>query len=96
MSYLEKLELRIQNSTSLLCVGLDPHQSQLPEPTALAAKSFCIKIIEETHEFAAAFKPNIAFFEALGAEGFLALQEVIAAIPKDIPVILDCKRGDID
>ena len=44
---------------------------------------------------AVAFKPNAAFFEALGAEGFAALRQVIAAVPDDVPVVLDAKRGDI-
>jgi len=55
-----------------------------------------LNIIEETHEFAACYKPNVAFFEQFGAEGYQALQEVIKAIPEDIPILLDCKRGDID
>lgn len=44
---------------------------------------------------AAAYKPNIAFFEALGPEGWKALGEVVGLIPPDIPVLLDAKRGDI-
>lgn len=55
----------------------------------------CIRLIDLTSEFACAFKPNSAFFEAHGAEGLAALREVIAHVPKDIPVILDAKRGDI-
>jgi uridine monophosphate synthetase len=55
-----------------------------------------LKIIHESHEYAAAFKPNIAFFECFGEAGFAALKEVMQAIPKDIPILLDCKRGDID
>lgn len=46
-------------------------------------------------QYAAAYKPNAAFFEAFGAAGATALHEVIAHIPSDIPVILDGKRGDI-
>ena len=56
---------------------------------------FCLRLIEATWELAAAYKPNAAFFEALGAEGFAALREVISAVPQGIPVILDAKRGDI-
>jgi len=78
-----------------------------------------LDIIQETHSYAAAFKPNSAFFEgtviiwnriyfakysssvkyfspAFGPEGFSALQRIILAIPNEIPVILDSKRGDID
>ena len=76
-------------------MGLDPRISDLAQPTADGMRDFCLQIIEATQDFAAAFKPNSAFFEVFGAAGIQALQEVIAAIPKDIPVILDAKRGDI-
>ena len=64
--------------------------------TADDACDFCIKIISETFDYAAAYKPNSAFFEYFGSKGFEALQKVIEAIPTDIPIILDSKRGDID
>ena len=54
---------------SLLCVGLDPHPSLLPAPTAAAAKDFCLRLIQATADLALAFKPNSAFFEAFGAGG---------------------------
>ncbi len=94
-SFFSSLESRIRAVDSLLCVGLDPHGSDLPEFTADAAKAFCLRLIESTADFAAAFKPNAAFFEVFGPEGIAALQEVIAAVPAGIPVILDAKRGDI-
>ena len=53
------------------------------------------KVIEETAPFAAAYKPNIAYFEAMGAEGVRMLEELLPDVPKEIPVILDVKRGDI-
>jgi uridine monophosphate synthetase len=90
-----RLNQRAESIRSLLCVGLDPHVTQLPHPTANAAKEFCLHIIRETADFALAFKPNIAFFEVFGAEGITALRDVIAAVPDGIPVILDAKRGDI-
>jgi len=91
------LEERVAASSSLLCIGLDPHESQLPVPKDVnTARVFCLDIVAKTHEYAAAFKPNCAFFEAFGAAGVDALKDVIRAIPRDIPVILDCKRGDID
>jgi len=95
MTFIEKLEIRVLSANSLLCVGLDPHPNDLPEKTADAAKKYCLNLIEKTALFAAAFKPNSAFFEAFGADGIAALKAVIAAIPGDIPVILDAKRGDI-
>ena len=75
---------------SLLCVGLDPRGGS---PEALRAD--CLRLITATAPYAAAFKPNYAFFEAFGAEGIAALRDVIAAVPEGIPVILDAKRGDI-
>ncbi len=94
-SFFERLEKRSRAIDSLLCVGLDPHPEELPEQTAEAAKDFCLRIIKATHPYALAFKPNAAFFEALGSEGWVALKEVIDAIPEGIPVVLDAKRGDI-
>lgn len=95
-SFFSLLERRVSSSDSLLCIGLDPHAAQLPEPSAAAALTFCLEIVAKTHPYAAAFKPNCAFFEAFGAAGIEALLEVVRAIPKDVPIILDCKRGDID
>ena len=95
MSFFSNLESRALSIESLLCVGLDPHTADLPAPTAAAARDFCLRLIDATHDLALAFKPNAAFFEVFGAQGWQALQEVIAAVPADIPVILDAKRGDI-
>jgi uridine monophosphate synthetase len=106
-SFFSQLEARVQEANSLLCIGLDPHPDDLPPHEsllarsaieihmALAAKETCIRLIELTADYAAAFKPNIAFFEMWGSRGLMALLDVIAAIPAKIPVILDAKRGDI-
>jgi uridine monophosphate synthetase len=90
MIFFEWLEERSQSIDSLLCVGLDPRSDNVA-----SMRDECFRLIDLTSEFACAFKPNSAFFEAHGAEGVAALQEVIAHVPKDIPVILDAKRGDI-
>jgi uridine monophosphate synthetase len=95
MSFFEYLIKRIQEADSLLCIGLDPHPELLRRPTADEARDFCWRLIEATADQACAFKPNSAFFEVFGAEGWTALREVIAAVPEGIPVILDAKRGDI-
>lgn len=96
------LERRVDDCSSLLCVGLDPHVSDLRAPTADAALDFCLNLVKQTAPYAAAFKPNAAFFEAFGAEGWTALGRVIEAVHEasarigsKIPVILDAKRGDI-
>ncbi|CAG9572089.1 putative OMPDCase-OPRTase [Leishmania major strain Friedlin] len=88
MSFFDLLNARAKRS--LLCVGLDPRAK-----TATAAAEECKRLIEQTHEYAAAYKPNAAFFEFFGAEGWAALSEVIRAVPAGIPVVLDAKRGDI-
>ncbi len=96
------LEKRVDDSSSLLCVGLDPHVSDLQENTAAAALDFCLNLVKQTAPYAAAFKPNAAFFEVFGADGWVALKRVIDSIREEsarmgskIPVILDAKRGDI-
>jgi uridine monophosphate synthetase len=97
-SFFEHLEARARAVDSLLCIGLDPHPADLPAgsaPTPAAARDFCLRLIDATADLAAAFKPNAAFFEDLGPQGWQALAEVIAAVPPEIPVILDAKRGDI-
>lgn len=101
-SFFTFLEKRVDDSSSLLCVGLDPHVSDLPEPTAEAALAFSLNLVKQTARYAAAFKPNAAFFERFGALGWDALKQVIDAIAEEsarlgsmIPVILDAKRGDI-
>lgn len=94
-SFFDFLEQRCRETDSLLCVGLDPHADDLPQHNAIAARDFCLRLIEATSSVASAFKPNSAFFEVFGAEGMQALLDVIAAVPGGIPVILDAKRGDI-
>lgn len=96
------LEKRVDDCSSLLCVGLDPHVSDLPSPTAASALTFSLNLVKQTARYAAAFKPNAAFFEVFGAEGWTALKQVIEAIREEsdrmgsrIPIILDAKRGDI-
>jgi uridine monophosphate synthetase len=95
MSFFARLTQRAQEIDSLLCVGLDPHPDDLDAPTVKAVSEFCHRIIEGTTSIAVAYKPNSAFFEAFGADGISTLKQVISSIPKEIPVILDAKRGDI-
>jgi orotidine 5'-phosphate decarboxylase subfamily 2 len=101
-TFFSLLERRVQDCSSLLCVGLDPHVDDLASPTPEAALDFCTRLVNLTAPYAAAFKPNAAFFEVFGAEGWTALLEVILAIRAQsdrlgsrIPIILDAKRGDI-
>ena len=94
-TFFERLDKRAREIDSLLCVGLDPHPADLPESTAEAALAFCLRLVKATTSLALAYKPNAAFFEAYGAAGWTALRELIKAIPPEIPVLLDAKRGDI-
>ncbi|MBX7210565.1 MAG: orotidine-5'-phosphate decarboxylase [Verrucomicrobiaceae bacterium] len=91
MDFRQKLTARIAASGSNLCVGLDIRADAADDAT----KRQIIQIIEETAPFAAAYKPNAAYFEALGWQGLKMLSEVLKAIPADIPVVYDVKRGDI-
>jgi orotidine 5'-phosphate decarboxylase subfamily 2 len=95
-TFTELLENRARDTDSLLCIGLDPHLADLDSPTAESALDFCLGIVKETSDYALAFKPNAAFFELFGAEGWIALQKLVAAVNGlGIPLILDAKRGDI-
>lgn len=91
MTYRQKLEARISSTGSNLCVGLDVRAVDAGEETQRGI----LELIEQTAPFAAAFKPNAAYFEALGWKGLRMLSEVLRHIPSDIPVIYDVKRGDI-
>jgi len=91
MRFTDKLNARIAAAQSRLCVGLDPRPDLIKEPL----RDFLVRVIAESAPHAACFKPNIAYFEALGSKGLALMEEVLAAIPRDIPVLLDVKRGDI-
>jgi orotidine-5'-phosphate decarboxylase len=92
MSFTGRLQDRISATGSRLCVGLDPRPG---EQGAIFAKNFLLRVIDETADHAACFKPNMAYFEAMGIEGIRVLEEVLAKIPSGTPVILDAKRSDI-
>lgn len=95
MTYAETLQQRIAATGSALCVGIDPRPDQHGD-SVWEMERFCREVIAATGDCAAAFKPNIAYFEALGPEGYALLDSLIAPM-KDTgaPVILDAKRGDI-
>jgi orotidine-5'-phosphate decarboxylase len=91
MRYTEKLAARIRATGSRLCVGLDPRFDLIAGDPA----DFLQRVVEETLPHAAAFKPNIAYFEQRGSAGIGLLEQVLTMIPPDVPIILDAKRGDI-
>lgn len=89
---------QIKRKKSFLCVGLDPDLKKLPkhilrEPDAIF--EFNKRIIDATASYAVAYKPNIAFYEALGPRGWNSLQRTLGYIPKECFTIADAKRGDI-
>lgn len=87
-----------RQNDSLLCVGLDVDPARIPAPLRGRpdwAVAFNAGLIEATQDLVCAYKPNLAFYEALGLEGWRALKATLELIPKDIPVIGDAKRGDV-
>lgn len=96
--FLDKLLAAQRRNDSLLCVGLDIDPARVP-PALLEhpnwIETFNCGIIEATRDLVCAYKPNLAFYEALGWAGWEGLRRTLAAIPSDIPVIADGKRGDI-
>jgi orotidine-5'-phosphate decarboxylase len=93
LKFTEKLAGAIEKNHSLLCVGLDTDIKSVPE--GLGIFEFNKAIIDATADLVCAYKPNIAFYESLGAPGMNALKRTREYIPADIPVIVDAKRGDI-
>ena len=93
MNFFDKLLSASRSSKSLLCVGLDPDLRSMPPN--LSVFEFNREIIEATADLVCAYKPNLAFYEALGIDGLKALEKTLAHIPKGIPSIGDGKRGDI-
>ncbi|MEJ2749327.1 MAG: orotidine-5'-phosphate decarboxylase, partial [Anaerolineae bacterium] len=93
-----KLKAAQDRNQSWLCVGLDPDPTRLrvdvlkwDEPILPFNKA----IIDATADLVCAYKPNLGFYLQWGAAGVIALERTIAYIPDDIPIILDCKAGDI-
>src|SRR6056297_2764762 len=96
-AFFDRLADRIATVDSVVSVGLDSQLDRLPDHLAdhdLPQWAFNRRIIDATHEHAACYKPNAAFYES--ADGWRALRETIAyAHGKDVPVLLDAKRADI-
>lgn len=102
MTYTQKLQRAVSSSNSLLCVGLDPDPQKIPTPLKDRYSDpgdlvfeFCRRIIQATKVHTAAYKLNLAFFEALGSNGFRAFERLLDEIPNGKVLIADAKRGDI-
>ncbi|MEZ4660634.1 MAG: orotidine-5'-phosphate decarboxylase [Caldilineaceae bacterium] len=103
MNFFDKLQAAVDQNQSLVCVGLDPIPAQMPARYRSSGDSLMEDllawnraIIEETADLVCIYKPNIAFYEALGLPGLKLLRQTLDLIPAHIPVLLDAKRGDID
>ena len=92
MRFTDKLLNASRKNESWLCIGLDPDAERMPEVDVL---QFNKAIVEATSDLVCAYKPNLAFYEALGTQGLVTLEKTIKHIPGHIPVIGDAKRGDI-
>lgn len=93
-----QLFAQIKKKESYLCIGLDTDLEKIPKHLLSSPDpvfEFNRQIIDSTHEYCVAYKPNIAFYEALGPKGWESLQKTLDYIPKDIFTIADAKRGDI-
>jgi len=98
MTFLDMLREATTRNQSLLCVGLDPEPARFPKGLqgSAAIYDFCAAIVDATADVVCAFKPQIAWFAAHGAEDQLErLMQHIRCNAPHVPVILDAKRGDI-
>lgn len=101
MTYQQKTEANIKKNSSLLCIGLDPEITKLPQ--SICQKEypqfeFNKAIIDATHDLVAVYKPNTAFYESLGDDGIYQLKltcDYLRETYPEIPIILDAKRADI-
>jgi len=93
MNFIDKLLNSARSNESLLCIGLDPDPELMPPGVSVLA--FNEAIVEATYDLVCAYKPNLAFYEAMGVEGLRALALTVGCIPDTVPVIGDAKRGDI-
>ncbi|HZP96154.1 MAG TPA: orotidine-5'-phosphate decarboxylase [Candidatus Limnocylindria bacterium] len=98
MTFLDKLAASTRARNSIICVGLDPEPSLIPASLGRgpqAALRFLRRIVRATSEYVCCYKPNLAFYERYGGAAFDVLGLTLQAIPDDVPVILDAKRGDV-
>ncbi len=98
MSALKELQQIQADNKSIICLGLDLDPKRMPSEYSKNVKGmfeFAVRIIEATKDIVCAYKPNIAFYESIGAEGLSLLKLIVERIPDEIAVIIDGKRGDI-
>ncbi len=94
----QELIFQIKKKRSFLCVGLDTDIKKIPTHLLTLEDpifEFNKQIIDATKDLCVAYKPNIAFYESMGARGWKSLQKTLEYIPNNIFTIADAKRGDI-
>lgn len=99
MTFIEMLESRQRRMRTLLCIGLDPSIEKIPK-SILQKPNFIFEfnraIIDSTNQYVCAYKPQVAYYSAIGAEQELEITiDYIRKNYSDIPIILDAKRNDI-
>jgi orotidine-5'-phosphate decarboxylase len=92
VTFFQRLETAATRNRSRLCVGLDPDPRRIAG-TDIA--TYLREVIAATSDLVCCYKPNLAFFEAMGDAGYAALHAVVAAAPESVPILADAKRGDI-
>ena len=104
MHFADFLNSEISRKKTALCVGLDPHfdlifdefKKKFDDDPEKILENFCVEIVDAVADFAAAVKPNFAFFEKFGWRGIRVFEKICAfAKSKNLPVIVDAKRNDI-
>ena len=98
-AFIEKVTNAQTKNDSLVCVGLDSDFEKMPKHLMSSADpvfEFNKAIIDATKDKCCCYKPNLAFYEAMGPRGMETLKRTLMYIPEEMPVILDAKRGDID
>ncbi|OLD91904.1 MAG: orotidine 5'-phosphate decarboxylase [Chloroflexi bacterium 13_1_20CM_4_66_7] len=94
MAYFDRLRTLAKDRRTQLCVGLDPDPERI-DGAASGALRHCREVVRQTEEYACCFKPNSAFWEQYGPDGWKALLELHEEF-SDTPFLLDAKRGDMD
>jgi len=98
MKFNDKLSTASKKNDSLLCIGLDPDMEKIPSFLSSADDpvfEFNKRIIDATKDLVITYKPNLAFYEALGLDGLKSLMKTMEYMPDNIPIIGDAKRGDV-
>ena len=96
ISFVDKLKNNISEKNSNLCIGLDIDKKYFDNDVSIdELMDYSLMVVDATKDLAAAYKPNLAFFEEWGSKGFYWLEELVKTIGSEHIIIADAKRGDI-